>query len=335
MKQSKFSPESLLQKDFKIVENMKKYFLVFGIVLLIAVILSLIPVRQIGLNLSVEYTGGYQVEIATTYDLSDKEEFSELKNSVKKVFSGLKNEDGKSYNLAVERVQYVGEDASCSMIVVYKSVGNANYMEEVNEVLVAALKTNLEKTDAVYDVLVKDAQSYSATTERLNILLTLVASLAVLVVILSYVFIRYDLKVALATIISSVHDLLMTLAFVAICHIELTSAVVATLFALAAFSALSSMGVYERIRENLKKLKGQNKGDAYVANLSVKENAMRAIYTALVLTVALEVLLAVGAGALKGIAVTLIIGVLSSIYSSNCITTSVWTRLRACKKEAK
>lgn len=98
--------QPLFKRDWKVVDHWKYYFLVSGLIILLGIILLCIP--KIGLNLGIDFEGGYSMEIQYGGTLN-RANYDEKLAVVKKVANDLKDDEGKPYNLEISRAQMQGE----------------------------------------------------------------------------------------------------------------------------------------------------------------------------------------------------------------------------------
>ncbi len=141
------------------------------------------------------------------------------------------------------------------------------------------------------------------------------AILIALVVILIYIWIRFDFRFGVAATISTFHDVLAVLGIFWLIGIEIDLLVITALLTLGGYSLSDSVVVFDRIRENLKLFR--KKGD-FVAtiNSSVNEVISRTLITSLTSLMAVLTLLFFGGQVLFTFALALSIGIAIGTYSS-------------------
>ncbi len=101
----------------------------------------------------------------------------------------------------------------------------------------------------------------------------LLASLVTLV----YLAIRFEWRFGVAAVLSTAHDVLVTLAFIKLLHIEVSLTVVAAILTLLGYSGNDTIIIFDRVRENLKK---DRKSPLYdVLNRSINETLPRSVLT--------------------------------------------------------
>jgi len=122
------------------------------------------------------------------------------------------------------------------------------------------------------------------------------ATMAILIsflVTLIYLAMRFEWRFGLAAVVATAHDLLTTLAFIAIMRIEVSLTVVAALLTVIGYSLNDTIIIFDRVRENLKKQRKEPLRD--VLNRSINETLPRSILThATTLSATLALLLFAG-----------------------------------------
>ena len=142
-------------------------------------------------------------------------------------------------------------------------------------------------------------------------------ALALLVVaggILAYLAVRFEWRFALAAIIANIHDVVIILGMFAYFQWEFTLTVLAGVLAVLGYSVNESVVVFDRVRENIRKMRGASIPD--IIDNAITSTMSRTIIThAATQTMVLSMLL-FGGEALHNFALALTIGILFGIYSS-------------------
>ena len=146
------------------------------------------------------------------------------------------------------------------------------------------------------------------------------AMLIALAGILIYVSLRFEWRFALGSVAALVHDVLITLGFFTIFRLEFDLTVLAALLAVIGYSLNDTIVVFDRIRENFRKIR---RGTAQeTVNVSLNQTLSRTIMTSLTTLLVLIALYTLGGELIRGFATALIIGVLVGTYSSIYIASS-------------
>jgi len=150
------------------------------------------------------------------------------------------------------------------------------------------------------------------------------ATLAVLyavIGILIYCWFRFEFKFGLGAIVAIVHDTLVTLGAISLTGREITLPIIAALLTIVGYSVNDTIVVYDRIRENRRKMYG--KSFIEIVNTSVNETLSRTINTGLSTILVVIVLYIWGGEVIKDFAFALLVGLVVGTYSSVYIASSL------------
>ena len=148
------------------------------------------------------------------------------------------------------------------------------------------------------------------------------ASLAAIAV---YIGIRFRAAFAVGAIAATVHDVLVTLAFVSLAGYDLSLNVVAGLLTIIGYSVNDTIVIFDRVRENAKQM--SREGLDAVVNLSVNQTLSRTVITAGTTFLSVVALYIFGGEALRGFAFTLMVGIVAGTYSTVFIASATATVL--------
>ncbi|MCI0455301.1 MAG: protein translocase subunit SecF [Candidatus Dadabacteria bacterium] len=132
--------------------------------------------------------------------------------------------------------------------------------------------------------------------------------------ILLYLMIRFKFEFALGAVIGIIHDILITLGAISIMDKEFTLTIVAALLTVIGYSVNDTIVIFDRIRENLKKV--TKIGFRQLVNESVNQTLSRTVITGISVFFVLFALFLLGGSVIHDFAFTLIVGVLVGTYSS-------------------
>jgi preprotein translocase subunit SecF len=140
------------------------------------------------------------------------------------------------------------------------------------------------------------------------------AVLVALIAILMYVAMRFEWRFALGSVIALVHDVLIVVGLFALLQIEFDLPVLAAVLAVIGYSLNDTIVVFDRIRENFRKMR---KGEPVeIVNRSLNETLSRTLVTSLTTILVLLALFFLGGKIIHGFAFALLVGVLTGTYSS-------------------
>jgi SecD/SecF fusion protein len=149
----------------------------------------------------------------------------------------------------------------------------------------------------------------------------IIAIIASLIVISSYIALRFEWKYAVPVLIAVMHDILITAGIYALFGFEVTTATVAALLTILGYSLYDTIIVFDRIRENVPRMPRATYSQ--IMNRSLSEVLMRSLATSFSTLLPVLALLFFGGETLKDFAFALAVGVLSGTYSSIFIASPV------------
>lgn len=140
------------------------------------------------------------------------------------------------------------------------------------------------------------------------------ALLIAMIMILIYVALRFQWKFAVGSVAALVHDVILTLGFFAAFRIDFDLSVLAAILAVIGYSLNDTIVVFDRIRENLLKTRGDD--TAAVMNMSINQMLARTLITGLTTLLVLLALFFLGGEVIQPFSMALIVGVIVGTYSS-------------------
>ena len=142
-----------------------------------------------------------------------------------------------------------------------------------------------------------------------------------LIGIIIYISIRFEFAFAMGAITALAHDVLITIGIYCALGNELNMPIIAALLTIVGYSVNDTIVVFDRIREDLKLVKGKSYKE--IANLSINQTLSRTVLTSFTTLLTVVMLLVFGGGAVKDFALALFIGILVGTYSSIFVATPV------------
>jgi preprotein translocase subunit SecF len=160
------------------------------------------------------------------------------------------------------------------------------------------------------------------------------ALLAFFIVIVIYLSVAFEWRMAAAAFVALVHDIVITVGVYALAHFEVSPATVIGLLTILGYSLYDTVVVFDKVRENTAPILGTRKYSySEAANLALNQTLVRSINTSLIALLPVTAILIVGTlllgnGELKDLSLVLFVGMLSGTYSSICIATPVLADLK-------
>ena len=146
-----------------------------------------------------------------------------------------------------------------------------------------------------------------------------------LISMLGYVALRFQFKLALGAVISLFHDAVVTIGVFALFGFPFDLTVLAAVLALIGYSLNDTIVVYDRIRENFRRVRGIT--PRQTIDLSLTETLRRTIMTISTVLLVVLAMLFLGGDGLYWFSVALFIGLLAGTYSSTYIASSIPLRM--------
>ena len=160
---------------------------------------------------------------------------------------------------------------------------------------------------------------------------SLVAVLFALVLILLYIALRFKniggLTGGMMAVLALVNDLMVVFGTFVLLRTALDGNFIAAMLTILGYSINDTVVVYDRIREN-RALMGKKAGFEELVNQSVNQSARRTLITTITTVMALGVMCIVaklyGLDSIFTFAFPLMMGMISGVYTSLCVSTSAW-----------
>jgi preprotein translocase subunit SecF len=155
-----------------------------------------------------------------------------------------------------------------------------------------------------------------------------------LVVVILYLAMAFEPKMALAAIVAVVHDVFITVGIYALVGFDVTPATVIGFLTILGYSLYDTVVVFDRVRENTRSITSTSKMTySQAANLAINQTVIRSINTTIVALLPVGSILFVGAGllgagTLKDLSLALFIGLATGAYSSIFIATPLLAAMR-------
>jgi preprotein translocase subunit SecF len=147
------------------------------------------------------------------------------------------------------------------------------------------------------------------------------ATVLSLIGILAYLAFRFQFSFGVGAVVATIHDLLITLAFLAFFRYDMTLNVIAAILTMAGFSTNDTIVIFDRVRENLRLMRRDSLPK--IINASVNQTLTRTIITSGTALLTSLALFFFGGEVLHGFAFTMIVGIVTGTYSSVFIAAAI------------
>jgi preprotein translocase subunit SecF len=279
------------------VGKQKFWYLVSGFILIV----SIISLATLGLNRGIEFKGGSVFQFKAS-SASTAEVRSTVKDSGVHIGEPIVQSTSAGWRVQTESLDS-GEVAKVQQTV--------------------AQKYGLKSSDDVAVQTVGASWGADVSKKALQGLLIFV------LLVMVYLWVTFEAKMALAAIIALAHDILITVGVYSLVQFEVTPGSVVGLLTILGYSLYDTVVVFDKVRENTRGLgsgTGPMRTYSQAANLAVNQTLVRSINTSLIALLPVAGLLFIGAGllqagTLKDLSLVLFVGMLAGTYSSICIAT--------------
>lgn len=259
------------------------------------VLVSVVAIFVNGLNLGLDFTGGVSADVKYTNPVDSAQVVQVLQKN--------------GFDDAV--VQYLGTRQEL-LVRLPPQDGSA-------EVLTQKLTSALNLTNNSADVQNINIIGGQLGDEiYMNSLLALAVALGSMLI---YVAIRFQFKLGVGAIVALLHDTVVVLGVFALFGWPFDLTVLAAVLALIGYSLNDTIVVYDRIRENFRRVRGIS--PRQIVDLSLTETLRRTFMTVGTVLVVVLAMVFLGGAGLFWFSVALLIGLVAGTYSSVYIASSI------------
>jgi preprotein translocase subunit SecF len=142
-----------------------------------------------------------------------------------------------------------------------------------------------------------------------------------LVGILLYLAFRFQFSFGVGAVVATIHDLLITAAFLAFFRYDLTLNVIAAILTMTGYSTNDTIVIFDRVRENLRSMRRDSLRE--VINASINQTLGRTVITSGTALLTALALFFFGGEVLHGFAFTMVVGIITGTYSSVFIAAAI------------
>ncbi len=263
----------------------------FFSILLFAVSLILLVTK--GLNFALDFTGGTQLECRFSNPVSLEEVRTKLSThgfpEAKLSFYGSTND------ILIRLGAKAGENST-----------EANEM--VGQKVVAALQDDKTKVELRrVEFVGAEVGDNLAQQGALAVIVALMATMV-------YIAFRFEFRFAISAAVALLHDPILILGIFSGLQLEFDLATLAAILAVIGYSLNDTIVVYDRVRENFRKVRVQSTEE--ILNLSINQTLSRTLMTSALTLIVVLALFFFGGASLKGFSTAFIIGIVIGTYSS-------------------
>jgi preprotein translocase subunit SecF len=290
--------------SYDFVGRKRRWYAISGAILLISIVALFVH----GLDFSVDFKGGAVFQFPasasqTVTEIQDAATHAGVSGAVVQSLNGL---HGKSWQVQTKAL-------------------TSDQTLQVESSLESQLGLSGSKISTSF---VGPSWGSTITTKAVQALITF------LIVIVLYLSIAFEWKMAVAAFVALIHDLVIATGVYALTGFQVSPATVIGLLTILGYSLYDTVVVFDKVRENTAGLLGGARSTySQAANLALNQTLVRSINTSIIALLPVAAILFVGggllgAGELKDLALVLFVGMLSGTYSSIFIATPVLADLK-------
>src|SRR3954462_8412300 len=282
-----------------------RYALIFNVISLITFIAAVFFLVHRGLNYSIEFTGGTVIEVA----YKDAANVDGIRRAL----------DDSGYKAEVQNF------GSSRDVLIRLHLEKNQSSGDLSQKVLGVLK----QQDASAELRRVEFVGPQVGSELAN--LGSVALLVTAVAIVLYLWLRFEWRFGLSAIIANLHDVVIILGCFAFFQWEFSLPVLAAVLAVLGYSVNESVVVFDRVRENFRKLRKAS--TAEVIDSAITGVISRTIITHLCTQMMVTTMLLFGGPALHYFAVALTLGICFGIYSSVLVPAPLLMWLGAAREQ--
>jgi preprotein translocase subunit SecF len=256
-----------------------------------------------GVKYSIEFTGGTLMQL----EFKSPPDVAAIRSTVES--AGVAGAEITQYGEATSYTVRAQDEASVDE----QEAGAEGVAKRIQDALTqrfGADEVTVVRTEAV-------GPKVGAELRRGAILALIITSIISLI----YLAIRFDWRFGTAAVLSLVHDVLLTFAFIKLFNIEVSLTVVAAVLTVLGYSANDTIIIFDRVRENLKKHRKANLYDT--VNRSINETIGRSVLTHATTLAATLGLLFFAGQVLRPFSIVMAFGVVVAVFSSMYVASSL------------
>lgn len=249
-----------------------------------------------GVNFSIEFTGGTLMQL----EFKQPPDVAELRATIDRVAPGSEIQQyGTNLEYTVRGREEGGEEAAATT----STEGVAKAIQSALDAKYTPQGYTVKRIEAVGPKVGSELRRGA-----------MIAMLLVGLVTLAYLALRFEWRFGAAAVLSTAHDVLITLAFIKLFHIEVSLVVVGAILTLLGYSGNDTIIIFDRVREDLRKARKESLYDTL--NRAINETLPRSVLTHTTTLAATLALLVFAGEVLRPFAWVMTFGVFVATFSS-------------------
>ncbi|AGK97193.1 protein translocase subunit SecF [Clostridium pasteurianum] len=276
----------------KVVEKRKIWFTISIIIIVIGI--GFMCYR--GLNFGIDFRGGTLMQININKDFNKQDTDKIIEKYVKSNEFESTKANNKELTIRINS----------------EAISDANTTKLFNDI---KDKYKLKDSDLI-------SRDRIGATIGNDLVRNAVTALSIsIILMLFFIAYRFEFKFGLAAIIALLHDVLITLSVYAIGNLQINTPFIAAILTIIGYSIADTIVIFDRIRENQKKLRGKELIE--IADTSISQTVGRSICT-VTTTVVTITCLHIFVPGVREFTIPILVGIISGCYSSIFIASPIW-----------
>ena len=268
---------------------------------MVLVAVSILATVVLGLNFGIDFAGGTVIEVRSHVSPADlgkiRSELTELGLGEVQV-QGF----GQPDDVLIRLQQQAGDDlAQQAAVAKVKATLGDEYDYRRTEVVGPRVSADLRRDGAI-------------------------AVVVALALVLVYLWFRFEWQFAVGAVLTTIHDIVLTLGLLSATHISFDLTAIAAILTIVGYSLNDTVVIYDRIRENLRKYKKMPLPE--LIDGAINQTLTRTIRTSTTTLLAMLAMFIFGGEALRGFNFTMLAGIVIGTYSSIVISAPLLIFLR-------
>ena len=279
--------------------SISKHFKIFISVTLTILAIGVGSMIMKGFNLGIDFKGGNIIDITfdkavTVSDIRNVLDKHDLGSSIIQLAT---NDDSTSSKSVLIRTGIIGDDVRQDTL------------------------TDLKKQIGEYNV--NRVENVGATVGSELVRQAVIAIIVSWILMILYITMRFEVRFAIAAVLSLVIDVLMVVSWFSFFQWEIDSSFVAALLTVVGFSINGTIVIFDRIRENLKGHRPSESLAELVDN-SINQCMTRTLYTNFTVLFTVGAIIIFGGETIRNFAYAMFIGFSSGVYTSILLAGPMW-----------
>ena len=289
-------------KKYNFMANKKTAYIIAAVIIVVGIVSFIVR----GFNLDIDFAGGNEISVDIGVEVT-----KDVQNDIR---AELTKGEGKDQIIKDNQISSIAKSGSNSNQVIIRTVKlNNETMDKIFE----ALKTKYNLTAETPDSIESVGSTISSGTRTTAFFSAFIA----IVLILVYITFRFQFTSGLASIACLAFNIFTMLSFYSLFQIPINSNVIAACLTILGYSINSTIVIFDRVRENIKKYKVSFEENA---NAASQQTFTRTLNSTITTLITIGMIYILGVEAIRYFALPLIVGIVAGFFSSVFMSCPIW-----------